>query len=99
MPFFEDRNNKKEIWLLLTTERSQHRSHWMCQQATFTTGLLSDFCKGQRRVTHLFLSFRILGQGHFTRERGERERGQLAQRGAKMAYYRKLAHHVENNFE
>ena len=28
---------------LLTTERSQHLSHCMCQQATFTTGLLSDF--------------------------------------------------------
>ena len=43
MPFFEDRTNEKEIWLLLTTERSQHLSHCMCQQATFTTGLLSDF--------------------------------------------------------
>ena len=36
-------NESMYVCSLLTTERSQHLSHCMCQHATFTTGLLSDF--------------------------------------------------------
>ena len=60
------------MWLLLTTERSQHLSHCMCQQATFTTGLLSDFCKGAKYgwVTHLSHGFAFLGTVHTRLQKG-----------------------------